>query len=67
MAKEKLMTYQEAVSELEQILKNLEQTEEVNVDVISAQVKRAGELMEFCRKQLHVLDAELTKIMEEIN
>lgn len=67
MAKEKLMTYQEAVSELEQILKNLEQTEEVNIDVISAQVKRAGELMEFCRKQLHVLDAELTKIMEEIN
>lgn len=67
MAKEKTMTYQDAVSELEQILKTLEQTEEVNVDVISAQVKRAGELMEFCRKQLHVLDAELTKIMEEIN
>jgi exodeoxyribonuclease VII small subunit len=63
----KSLTYQDAVSELEQILKNLEQSEEVNIDVISAQVKRAGELMEFCRKQLHVLDAELTKIMEEIN
>lgn len=67
MAKEKTMTYQDAVSELEKILKNLEQTEEVNIDVISAQVKRAGELMEFCRKQLHVLDVELTKIMDEIN
>lgn len=67
MAKERTLTYQEAVTELEKILKHLEQTEEVNIDLISAQVKRAGELMEFCRKQLHVLDAELAKIMEEIN
>ena len=60
------MTYSQALSELEEILKVLERSEESNLDLISKQVKRASELMEFCRKQLHEIDEELRKIVEGI-
>jgi exodeoxyribonuclease VII small subunit len=62
MSKQKL-TYTEAVAELENILVELENNPEVNMDEIAGKVKRAGVLMEFCKKQLHELDAELEKIM----
>lgn len=60
------MTYSAALAELEGILKALEQSEEANLDLISSRVKRASELMEICRKQLHELDEELQKIVEGI-
>ena len=60
------MTYSQALSELEEILKVLERSEEANLDLIGKQVKRASELMEFCRKQLHEIDEELRKIVEGI-
>jgi exodeoxyribonuclease VII small subunit len=66
MTKEKL-TYTEAVAELENILAELENNSEVNMDVISEKVKRAAFLMEFCKKQLHELDAELEKMMEHLD
>lgn len=61
------MKYTEAIEELESILKDLEQSEEVNMDKIAAQVKRAGELMKFCRGQLQELDESLAKMIEEID
>lgn len=60
------LTYSQALAELEEILKVLERSEEANLDLISKQVKRASELMEFCRKQLHEIDEELRKIVEGI-
>ena len=60
------MTYTKAVAELELILKELENTEEINMDSISARVKRATELMDYCRKQLFELDRELEKMIEEL-
>ena len=66
MTKQKL-TYSEAVAELEQILAKLENNSEVNMDVISEKVKRAAVLMEFCKKQLHELDEELEKMMEQLD
>lgn len=66
MTKQKL-TYTEAVAELEQILVELENSPEVNMDVISQKVKRAAVLMEFCKKQLHELDQELEKMMEQLD
>ena len=61
------LKYTEAVEELEQILAELENNSNVNMDVIAGKVKRAGELMEFCKKQLHELDEDLEKMMEELN
>jgi len=66
MSKTKL-SYTEAVNELESILAELENNPEVNMDVISEKVKRAAVLMEICKKQLHEIDDELEKIMEQLN
>jgi len=48
MTKPKL-TYTEAVTELEKILSELESNADVNMEIISERVKRAAELMEFCK------------------
>lgn len=66
MTKPKL-TYTAAVAELEIILEDLEKSPDVNMDVISEKVKRAGVLMEFCKKQLHELDEELEKMMDQLS
>ncbi|MFZ4725777.1 MAG: exodeoxyribonuclease VII small subunit [Paludibacter sp.] len=66
MTKTKL-TYTESVAELEKILVELEQNSEINMDLISEKVKRAAVLMEFCKKQLHELDEELEKVMEQLD
>ncbi|WP_163629721.1 exodeoxyribonuclease VII small subunit [Paludibacter sp. 221] len=63
MAKAK--SYTEAIEELEEILRSLEESEEVNMDSISEKVKRASELIKFCNKKLHELDGELEKIISE--
>lgn len=60
---EGLYTYQEAVEELEKILASLEENDDVNMDDITEKVKRASELMVFCKKKLHHLDEELEKII----
>jgi exodeoxyribonuclease VII small subunit len=66
MSKQKL-TYTDAMTELEKILSELEQNQDVNMDVISEKVKRASELMDFCKKQLHNLDEELDKMMSSLD
>ena len=65
MTKQK-QTYTEAVAELETILAELENNSDINMDAISERVKRAAFLMEFCKKQLHVLDEELEKMMAHL-
>lgn len=57
----------EAIAELEAILKQLEHADEVNMDLISSKVKRASELMDFCKKKLHVLDKDLEKMIAELD
>ena len=66
MTKHKL-TYTEAVTELEGILAELENKTDIHLELISAKVKRAAELMDFCKKQLHELDEELEKMIEELD
>ena len=61
------LTYTEAITELENILAELETNQEVNMDIIAEKVKRSAILMEFCKKQLHELDEELEKIMEHLD
>ena len=62
----KKLTYTEAIAELEQILTELENSAEVNMELIAEKVKRAAVLMEFCKKQLHELDTDLDKILSEL-
>ncbi len=66
MTKQKL-TYTEAIAELEKILSELENNPDVNMDLISEKVKRAGVLMKLCKKQLYELDEELEKMMADLD
>ena len=50
MAKKKL-TYTEAVAEIEQLLSRL-RGEQIDVDTLAAEVKRATELIAQCKAQL---------------
>jgi exodeoxyribonuclease VII small subunit len=65
MAKQTL-NYTEAVSELEKILFDLENGKEINMDLISAKVKRATELMKICKDQLRILDKDIEKLIGQL-
>lgn len=60
-------SYSLAIAELEKILAELESNSEFDLELISAKVKRASELLEFCKNQLHQIDTELEKILEELD
>ncbi len=62
MATNKL-NYAEAIAEVERILERI-QNEEVDVDTLSSEVKRASELLAQCRKRLVKSEEELAKIFD---
>jgi exodeoxyribonuclease VII small subunit len=66
MAKQKL-NYSEAFNELEEILKHLENNQELNLDVISDKVKRASELIKICKDQLFIINSDIEKMIELID
>ena len=59
-------TYDEAIAELDKILAELENNSDINMDEIAQKVKRASELLEIYKKQLHVLDENLEKLLSEL-
>ncbi|MCF6242258.1 MAG: exodeoxyribonuclease VII small subunit [Bacteroidales bacterium] len=65
MAKKKL-SYKEAVEEIEKIMSKLE-NEEIDIDELSKNVKRAGELITFCKQQLRTTEEEIEHILGEMN
>ncbi|MHB9057044.1 MAG: exodeoxyribonuclease VII small subunit [Paludibacteraceae bacterium] len=65
MAKKK--TYSESVAELEKILTELDENKEINMELISEKVKRAAVLLDVCKKQLHEIDTDLEKILENLD
>ena len=62
MAKKEL-TYAEAMAEIEKILGRL-RSEEMNVDGLAAEVKRATELIASCKARLRKAEADVTKVLE---
>ena len=46
------MSYDEAIKRIEQIVKELEQSEALSMDAYQAKAKEAKELLDFCQKQL---------------
>jgi len=51
---------------LDKILAELENNSDINMDEIAQKVKRASELLQICKKQLHVLDENLEKLLSEL-
>ena len=59
MAKKKEPAYAEAIAEIEKI-----RSEEMDVDSLAAEVKRATELIASCKARLHKAEEEVSKILE---
>lgn len=59
------MTYTQAVNELEELVKKM-QDPECSIDNLSQYTKRSKELLEFCRKRLTATDEELKRILGDI-
>ena len=53
------MTYDEAIGKVEAIVKDLEQSEALSMDVYKAKAKQAKELLDFCEKQLGIMAEDL--------
>ena len=60
----KSIKYSEAISELGDILSDLE-SERIDVDDVSLKVKRAVELIKICRERISKTDLEVKKIVKE--
>ncbi len=63
MANEKI-TYNEAVAEIEEILGKIEDGE-LDVDELTAGVRRVTLLLKVCRDKLHKTEEEVNKILED--
>lgn len=61
----KSLTYTKAKEELEQIVNAIE-IGNLDVDTLTDKVKRASELIIFCKEKLTVTDTELQKLLDEI-
>lgn len=61
----KKMTYTDAYEELQQIVSDIEDGE-ITVDVLSAKVKRASELIKVCKEMLTSTEADVKKILEDL-
>ncbi|MDE7469891.1 MAG: exodeoxyribonuclease VII small subunit [Paramuribaculum sp.] len=60
------MTYNSAISELENILKMM-QSDQCDVDRLTVFTRRATELITFCRNRLTATDEELRTILNELS
>jgi len=67
MAKtQKSQRYGEAVEELETILEELE-NDAIDVDELATKLKRAKELLEFCRERLTRTQTEIEQVMADVD
>ena len=60
------MTYTEAYDELQQIVAEMEDGD-ITVDVLSAKVKRAAELLAICQKQLQQTELDVQQILADLD
>lgn len=61
---EKEMKYEEAVRQLEDIVSKLENNE-LDIDELSTELKKAQQLVKLCKDKLTKTDEEIKKILEK--
>jgi len=64
MSKNK-MTYALAITQLEEIVKEIE-SGEIDVDVLTERVRKASELIKFCKDRLRSTQKEVEKTLTDI-
>lgn len=60
---EEKLTYEKAVKRLEEIVKRIEGGE-MNIDSLTANLKEAKGLVEFCKEKLTNVEAEVKKCLD---
>lgn len=60
--KKKDISYKNALTEIEKIISRLESAE-TDIDEITKEVKRASELIKFCKQKLYSTESELNEIL----
>ena len=60
------MTYNEAIQELETILRSLE-TDQVDVDDLTTRAERSAELIRLCRRKLRHAEASLDRVFDSLD
>lgn len=60
------MNYEEAFNELQLIVKEIEDGN-ISVDLLSARVKRAAELIQLCRGKLENTEKEVNELLKGID
>ncbi|HFA51460.1 MAG TPA: exodeoxyribonuclease VII small subunit [Bacteroidetes bacterium] len=63
MSKKKQLTYDKALTELQDIVTQL-QEEIVSMESLSAKAKRAAELVKFCQEKLRKTESEIKTLFE---
>ena len=66
MTQKKQIKYGDAVEEIESILTKIE-SEQLDVDELTAKVKRVSELLSVCKDKLHSTETEVEKILKDID
>ena len=61
----KKLTYNEAISEIEEILDKIE-NEELDVDELAEKVKRVSSLLKMCKDKLHKTNDQVEQILKEM-
>ncbi|NOX19955.1 MAG: exodeoxyribonuclease VII small subunit [Nitrospirae bacterium] len=65
MSEQKDLTYSKAFEELQSIVSEIE-NESVDVDILTSKIKRATELIKFCKSKLKSTEGEVKKVLSEI-
>ena len=60
----KIKTYEEAISEIESIVKKLENSE-LNVDELSKDVQNSLKLIEFCKSKLCATEEHINRLINK--
>lgn len=63
MKKTEEIKYNEAMEELEEILQKIE-SEEIDLDDLAKEIKRAAELIKICKQKIEKTEIEVKKILE---
>ena len=64
MARNKELTYSQALAELEDIISRIE-SEEVDIDALAEKVKRASVLIRFCREKLKSTEEDVKSVLSD--
>jgi exodeoxyribonuclease VII small subunit len=66
VGKGKQITYYQALTELEKIVNEIE-SEKIDLDLLAEKVKRAAQLIKFCRIKLRSTEEDVKKALSDVD